>query len=87
MHTDEAAINIHVDEEGDETLNSYITENEILKCIKSLKNNKACSNGRIINENPHADRTTNYMFWAITEAKGEVGSRKTGLRPPSSPIC
>ena len=24
-------------------------------------------------ENLHADRTTNYMFWAITEAKGEVG--------------
>ena len=24
-------------------------------------------------ENLHADRTTNYMFWAITEAEGEVG--------------
>ena len=38
--TDEADINIHVDEEGDETLNSYITENEIFKCIELLKNNK-----------------------------------------------
>ena len=33
-------------------------------------------------ENLHADRTTNYMFWAITEAEGEVGyPRKTGLSP------
>ena len=24
-------------------------------------------------ENLHADQTTNYMFWAITEAEGEVG--------------
>ena len=24
-------------------------------------------------ENVHADRTTNYMFWAITEAEGAVG--------------
>ncbi|MCU7800877.1 MAG: reverse transcriptase family protein [gamma proteobacterium symbiont of Lucinoma myriamae] len=39
-----------IDEDGDELLNSYITESEILKCIKSLKNNKACSNDNIINE-------------------------------------
>ena len=27
------------------------------------------------------DRKTNYMFWAIAEAEGVVGSRKTGLNP------
>ena len=26
-------------------------------------------------ENLHADQTTNYMFWAITEAEGEVGNQ------------
>ena len=30
---------IHMDEEGDEILNSFITENEVRKCIKLLKNN------------------------------------------------
>ena len=50
VHPDQANINIHVDEEGDEILNTYIIEKEILKCIKSLKNNKTCSNDRIINE-------------------------------------
>ena len=24
------------------------------------------------------------MFWAMTEAEGEVGTRKTGLSPPPS---
>ena len=33
-------------------------------------------------ENLHEDRTTNYMFWAISEAEGEVGNRKTSLSPP-----
>ena len=31
-------------------LNSFITEGEILKCIKSLKYNKSSSNDKIINE-------------------------------------
>ena len=31
---------IHIDEEGDEILNSFITEIEVRKCIKLLKNNK-----------------------------------------------
>ena len=43
-------INMHIDEETDDILNCYITENEIIKGIKSLKNNKACSNDQIINE-------------------------------------
>ena len=43
-------INVHIDEETDDILNCYITENKIIKGIKSLKNNKACSNDRIINE-------------------------------------
>ena len=33
-------INVHIDEETDDILNYYITENEIIKGIKSLKNNK-----------------------------------------------
>ena len=37
-------------EDDEEVLNSPITDCEILKCIKSLKNNKACSNDQIINE-------------------------------------
>ena len=36
-------------------------------------------------ENLHADQTTNYMFWAITEAEDEVRSRKTGISTP--PPC
>ena len=40
--------NMNIDD--DEVLNSPITDCEILKCIKSLKNNKACSNDQIINE-------------------------------------
>ena len=43
-------INVHIDEENDDILNCYITENEIIKGIKSLLNNKACSNDRIINK-------------------------------------
>ena len=30
---------IQIDEEGDKILNSFITENEVRKCIKLLKNN------------------------------------------------
>ena len=41
--------NMNIDDD-DEVLNSPITDCEILKCIKSLKNNKACSNDQIINE-------------------------------------
>ncbi|MEW8548549.1 MAG: reverse transcriptase family protein, partial [Candidatus Thiodiazotropha sp.] len=49
---DENIENIHsiFDEAGDDCLNSYISESEIFKCIKSLKNNKACSNDNILNE-------------------------------------
>ena len=36
--------------DDDDILNSFITEGEILKCIKSLKNNKSSSNDKIINE-------------------------------------
>ncbi|MCG8113215.1 MAG: reverse transcriptase domain-containing protein [Candidatus Thiodiazotropha taylori] len=42
-------INILIDDDN-EILNSHITETEILKCIKNLKNDKACSNDSIINE-------------------------------------
>ena len=35
-------------------------------------------------ENLNADRTTNYMFWAITEAEGKVGIPKLGLSPTPS---
>ena len=37
-------------DDNDEILNSPITDSEILKCIKLLKNNKACANDDIINE-------------------------------------
>ena len=37
-------------DDNDETLNSLITDSEILKCIKLLKNNKACANDDIISE-------------------------------------
>ena len=36
--------------DDDEILNSPISDGEILKCIKLLKNNKACANDDIINE-------------------------------------
>ena len=36
--------------DDDEILNSSITEGEILKCIKALKNNKSSANDRILNE-------------------------------------
>ena len=42
-------INLLIDNDNG-ILNLHITENEILKCIKNLKNNKACSNDGIINE-------------------------------------
>ena len=42
-------IDISIDD-NNEILNSPITESEILKCIKALKNNKACANDEIINE-------------------------------------
>jgi hypothetical protein len=31
-------------------INGYISQNEIFKCIKNLKNNKACGEDEIINE-------------------------------------
>ena len=49
-NTNEDGLNIHIDEESDEILNSHITVAEILKCIKSLKTNKACPSDQIINE-------------------------------------
>ena len=42
-------MNFSIDND-DEILNGHISENEILKCINNLKNNKACSNDGIINE-------------------------------------
>ena len=36
--------------DDDKFLNSSITEGEILKCIKALKNNKCSANDRILNE-------------------------------------
>ena len=42
-------INIDITDD-DEILNSSITEGEIIKCIKSLKNNNSSANDRIINE-------------------------------------
>ena len=42
-------LNFSIDNE-DEILNGHISENEILKCINNLKNNKACSHYGIINE-------------------------------------
>ncbi|MEW8546068.1 MAG: reverse transcriptase family protein [Candidatus Thiodiazotropha sp.] len=43
------SLNIDVTDD-DEILNSFITEAEILKCIKLLKNNKCSANDKIINE-------------------------------------
>ena len=34
----------------------------------------------------HADRTTNYMFWAIAEAEGEVGIPLSPPPPPPLPV-
>lgn len=42
-------INIDITDD-DEILNSWITESEVLRCIKSLKNNKCSGNDNIINE-------------------------------------
>ena len=42
-------LNFSIDND-DEILNGHISENEILKCINNLKNNKASSNDGIINE-------------------------------------
>ena len=42
-------INIDITDD-DEILNSSITEGEIIKCIKSLKNDKSSANDRIINK-------------------------------------
>ena len=42
-------LNFSIDND-DEIFNCHISENEILKCINTLKNNKACSNDAIIYE-------------------------------------
>ena len=52
-------INIDITDD-DEILNSSITEGEIIKCIKSLKNNKSSANDRIINE--YIKNSTNVMI-------------------------
>ena len=46
--------------DDDEILNSSITEGEIIKCIKSLKNNKSSANDRIIYE--YIKNSTNVMI-------------------------
>ena len=46
---EENEINMDITDD-DEILNSWITEAEILKCIRSLKNNKCSGNDQIINE-------------------------------------
>ena len=43
-------INLQFIDDHDEILNSSITESEILRCIKSLKNNKCPANDNILNE-------------------------------------
>ena len=54
-------VNINIDTTDDEELlNSFITEAEILKCIKQLKNNKSSANDKIINE--YIKNTTDIMF-------------------------
>ena len=52
-------INISIDD-NDTILNSPITGCEILKCIRSLENNKACGNDDIINE--YIKSTSNIMM-------------------------
>ena len=50
-HSDNDPDEINIDtSDNDEILNSSITEAEISKCIKSLKNNKCPANDKIINE-------------------------------------
>jgi hypothetical protein len=50
-------------------INGYISQNEIFKCIKNLKNNKACGEDEIINEFQYCSKqfpqTTNYCDWSI----------------------
>ena len=59
----EETLNISL-EDNDVILNSPITDREILKCIKSLKNNKACGNDEIINE--YIKTTSNiFIIYAI----------------------
>ena len=54
-------LNINIDTTDDEELlNSFITEAEILKCIKQLKNNKSSVNDKIINE--YIKNTTDIML-------------------------
>ena len=49
--TDNLQDDINIDiTDDDEILNLSITEGEILKCIKALKNNKCSANDRILNE-------------------------------------
>ena len=43
-------MNVHIDEKTNGVVNCLLTENEIIKGIKSLKYDKACLNDRIINE-------------------------------------
>ena len=50
MQDDEATFSNIDTSDDDEILNSSITESEILKCIKLLKNNKCSANDSILNE-------------------------------------
>ena len=52
-------LNFSIDND-DEIYNGHISENEILKCINNLKNNKACSNDGIMNE--YIKATANEMM-------------------------
>ena len=52
-------MNFSIDND-DEIYNGHISENEILKCINNLKNNKACSNDGIMNE--YIKATANEMM-------------------------
>ena len=73
-------------DDNDEILNSPITDSEILKCIKALKNNKACANDDIINE--YIKSTSNimlplYTFFLIWYLKLAL-CLKLGLRESSN---
>ena len=50
MQDDDANFSNIDTSDDDEILNSYITESEILKCLKLLKNNKCSANDSILNE-------------------------------------
>ena len=85
-NTDELPGTFNIDiTDDDEIFDSSITEGEILKCFKALKNNKASANDNIINE--YIKSSQNVMLPIYSSCLYPPRNRKHSFRGRGAVTC